>query len=110
MIFHKEIELNIEMNEEEIDKKIEEINKKLPNAMEKSNYYIEENNLVITKGKAGVQLETEKFKNILKNTIEKEEDRKFIIPVKEVFPEEINLEKIHDEIYKETQNLKIILK
>ena len=56
MIFKKNIELNIQMNEEEIDKKIDEINKKLPNAMEQSNYYIEENNLIIKKGKNGIQI------------------------------------------------------
>ena len=48
MLFQKNIELKIEMNEDEINKKIDELNKKLPNAMEESNYYIEENNLIIT--------------------------------------------------------------
>lgn len=104
MLFQKKIENNIEMNQEEIDKKIEEINKKLPDAMEKSNYYIEESNLIITKGKSGVQIETDKFKNLLEKTMLKQEDRKFEIPTKQVSPEEINIEKIHQEIFKQAQN------
>lgn len=104
MLFQKNIELNIEMNEDEINKKIDEINKKLPNAMEQSNYYIEESNLIITKGKTGIQIEKVKFKDLLKKSIQKEENRQFIVPVKQMSPEELNIEKIHDEIYKEAQN------
>lgn len=104
MLFQKNIETNIEMNEEEINKKIDEINKKLPNAMEQSNYYIEENNLIIKKGKSGVQIEEEKFKKLLEKTIAEEENREFTIPTKQIKPEEINIEKIYNEIYKEAQN------
>ena len=108
MLFEKNIEANIDMNEEEIDKKIDEINKKLPNAMEESNYYIEEKNLIITKGKSGIQVEEEKFKELLRKTMWKEENREFTIPTKESKPEEIDIEKIHDEIYKEAQNAYIL--
>lgn len=104
MLLQKKIELNIELNQEEIDKKIEELNTKLPNALEKSNYYIEEDELIIMKGKDGIQIENEKFQKLLKETMIKQEDRKFTIPVKEVSPEEIDLEKIHKEIYREAQD------
>ena len=92
------------MNEEEINKKIDEINKKLPNAMEKSNYYIEESSLIITKGKSGNQIENEKFKELLNESISKESNRVFTIPIKQITPEEINIEKIHNEICKEAKN------
>lgn len=104
MLFHKNIQANIEMKNEEIDKKIDEINKKLPNAMEQSNYYIEENNLIIKKGKAGVQIEQEIFKNLLQKTITEQENRKFTIPTKQINPQEIDIDKIYKEIYKEAQN------
>lgn len=104
MLFQKNIEAKIEMNEDEINKKIDELNKKLPNAMEESNYYIEENNLIITKGKSGIQIKEEEFKKLLNNTITKEENREFIIPTKKVSPKEINIEQIHNEIYKEEEN------
>lgn len=104
MLFQKNIELKIEMNEDEINKKIDELNKKLPNAMEESNYYIEENNLIITKGKSGLQIKEEEFKKLLNNTITKEKNREITIPTKKVSPKEINIEQIHNEIYKEEKN------
>ena len=104
MLFQKNIEANIEINEEKINEKIDEINKKLPNAMEESNYYIEENNLIITKGKSGIQVKEEEFKKLLNNTITKEENREITIPTKKASPKEINIEQIHNEIYKEEKN------
>lgn len=107
MLFSKKIEAPIQLNQEEIDKKIEEINAKIPNALEESNYYIEEDKLIIIKGKSGVQIEKEKFNQKLKDTMLQEENRTFTIPVKELSPKEINLSKIHEEIYKEAQNASI---
>lgn len=107
MLFSKKIEAPIQLNQEEIDKKIEKINAKIPNALEESNYYIEEDKLIIIKGKSGVQIEKEKFNQKLKDTMLQEENRTFTIPVKELLPKEINLSKIHEEIYKEAQNASI---
>lgn len=107
MLFSKKIEVPIILKQEEIDKKIEEINAKIPNALKESNYYIEEDKLIVIKGKSGVQIEKEKFKQMLENTILQEENRTFTIPVTELSPQEINLTKIHKEIYKEAQNASI---
>lgn len=104
ILFKKEIELKIELNEKKLDKKIEEINAKLPNALQESNYYIEENNLIIKKGKSGIQIEKEKFKNLLEKEIKEQENRRFIIPTKQVSPKEIDIEKIYKEIYRERKN------
>lgn len=104
LLFKNKIELNIQLNNEKIDKKIEEINSKLPDALQKSNYYIEEDNLIITKGKKGIQVNSEELKKQLNEEIKKEENRKIIIPVNEVIPEEINIEKIYEEIKREAQN------
>ena len=104
MLFQKNIDADIKMNEEQINKKIEEINSKLPDALKQSNYYIEENNLIITKGNAGIQIKEVELKKLLNDVITKEENREIIIPVKEISPEEIDIEKIHDEIYKKAEN------
>lgn len=104
MILKKKIEINIKLNEEKLDKKMEEMNAKLPNALKESNYYIEGDNLIIKKGKSGILIEKEKFKEELKEAIEKEENRKFMIPTKQVSPKEINIEKIYEEIYRESKN------
>jgi len=99
MLFSKKIEAPIQLNQEEIDKKIEEINAKIPGALEESNYYIEEDKLIIIKGKSGVQIEKEKFNQELRETMIKEENRTFKIPVKELSPKEIKISDIHKEIY-----------
>lgn len=104
MLFQKNIEAKIEMNEDKINQQIDELNKNLPNAMKESNYYIEENNLIITKGKSGIQIDKEEFKKLLNNTILKEENREISIPIKETSPKEINIEKIYNEIYKKEEN------
>lgn len=107
MIFSKKIEIPISLNQEEIDRKIEEINAKIPNALKESNYYIEEDKLIIIKGKSGVQIEKEKFNQELRATMIKEENRTFKIPVKELSPKEIKISDIHKEIYKQAQNASI---
>lgn len=104
LLFKNKIELNIQLNNEKIDKKIEEINSKLPDALQKSNYYVEEDNLIIKKGKKGIQINSEELKKQLNEVIKKEENRKIIIPVNEILPEEINIEKIYNEIKKDAQN------
>lgn len=104
LLFKNKIEMNIQLNNEKLDKKIEEINSKLPDALQKSNYYIEEDNLIIKKGKKGIQINSEELKKQLNEVIKKEENRKIIIPVNEILPEEINIEKIYNEIKKDAQN------
>ncbi len=104
LLFKNKIELNIQLDDEKLDKKIEEINGKLPDALQKSNYYIEEDNLIIKKGKKGIQINSEELKKQLNEVIKKEENRKIIIPVNEITPEEIDIEKIYSEIKKGAQN------
>ena len=104
LLFKNKIELNIQLDDEKLDKKIEEINAKLPDALQKSNYYIEEDNLIIKKGKKGIEINSEELKKQLNEVIKKEENRKIIIPVNEITPEEIDIEKIYNEIKKEAQN------
>lgn len=103
LLFGKKIENEINVSSEKVDKKIENLNSKLPNALEESNYYVEDNHLIITKGKSGVEIEKEKFHNLLKEVIDNN-FKKFTIPVKNASPQEINIEKIHQEIYKEMKN------
>ena len=105
-IFSKNININKNYNKEKLVEKINEINSSLPDALQESKYYIEDNNLIITKGKAGNIVDEEKFLNLIeeqlfnlnleKDTIE--------IPVINKEPQNIDIEKIHDEIYKEAQD------
>lgn len=107
MIFKNKTDINIEFNNEKVEKEIEEINKKLPNAFEESNYYIEDENLIIKKGKAGTEVDKEKFIENIKQIAKKEENREITIPVKQTNPKEINIEDICSEIKKEPKNASI---
>ena len=106
LLFGKNIDINIEYNEEEIDKKIEEINSKLPGAVVESSYYIEDNNLIIKNGKAGIKAKNEVLKEYIKECISSEK-KQITIPVENTLPEKIDIDKIHTEVYKKVQNASI---
>lgn len=103
LIFGKNINNEINLDANEVDKIINEINDNLPNALEQSNYYIEDNNLIITKGKNGIELNREEFKKRLKELINNDL-QEFYIPVLDSKPEKVDIEKIYNEIYKEKQD------
>lgn len=102
-ILKTKLQMNISYNEELIDKKIEEMSASLPGAVEEYAYYIEGEELVITKGKPGLSIEKEKLKQQIKEAIYKIDKNAEIInvPVKNKEPDAIDMEKIHEEIYKE---------
>ena len=104
--FGKEIECNFKYNEESLNKKIDDISVKLPGAVVQNSYYIEDEELVIVKGTKGLLVQKEELSNSIIKEI-KELDKKYdviTIPTETVEPEEIDLEKIRNEIYKEPQD------
>ena len=103
LVFKNNLKYDVKLDEKEINKKIEELNSKLPGALQKTNYYIENENLIIIKGKKGIEINKEEFIKKINETIKKEEKR-FEIPVENSVPEEIDIEKIYKEIYKEAKN------
>lgn len=102
-IFKSNLQMNISYNEELIDKKIEEMSASIPGVVEEYAYYIDGEELVITKGKAGLSIEKEKLKQQIREAIYKIDKNAEIInvPVKNKEPDAIDMEKIHQEIYKE---------
>ncbi len=100
------IEINMVLNEEVTRQTIEDIGVNLPGVIIESSYAVEENELIITKGKSGIVIQTEelleKVKQQLKEINYKEEDIE--IPVIEKEPEPINIDKIHEEIHTEAQD------
>ena len=106
LLSKKNINVKMEMNEEIARQSIQDMQVKLPNALIESSYSIEEKNLIITKGKNGVVINTEellaKVKESLKKVNAKEEY--VIIPVIEKEPTKIDIDKIHEEIYKEAKD------
>lgn len=108
LIFGKNIEPEIEMNEEELDNAISDIEVKLPNAVTESSYYIDGEQLIITSGQTGLKLNKEELKdtiiNAIKNQIKGEEIASIQLPVETANPASIDIEQIYKEIYKEPQN------
>ena len=102
----KNIEVDMTINEEEAKSTLENISSNLPGAVVESDYYIEDNKLIITKGKEGIKIDTEslinKIKEKLKNINSKQEYIE--IPVINAKPEKNDIEKIHNEVYKEVKD------
>lgn len=102
-IFKKNIDIPISYDEELFNSKIEDMSAKIPGAVQQSNYYIEDENLIIVKGKAGVQIKKEELKQLVLSELENILNKNEIItiPVENVESDKINLNKIREEIYKE---------
>ena len=107
-LFKKNIQIDYKINDELTEKILNDIESKLEGVVEQSSYYIEGENLVITKGKSGIKMSKEKTKNDIKENIEnklKNQNEEIIkITVEEAKPEEINIQKVRDEIYKEPKD------
>ena len=98
-----DLEPTLKINEEQLSKSLDEISAQLPDKVVESSYYQEGNNLIITTGKEGNVVDKEKTIEQIKTALS---DFSIInnpieITVKTQSPEPINIEKIHEEIYKE---------
>ena len=106
MLFGRNIDCDLQYNTESMDKKISDISAKLPNSVKQSSYYIEGNNLIIVKGKQGVEIKKPDLEEKIINEIKDINNNSEIIqiPTQDAVPTEINLEKIRNEIYKEAES------
>lgn len=84
------------LNDEVAKQTINDIGANLPGIMTESSYSIEGNKLIITKGKEGVIIDTEKLLEQVKENLNNIEQNQNIleIPVNTQTPQEINIEKI----------------
>lgn len=102
------IEIPYEYNEEELNKQIDTINGQIPGAVIESSYDIDEDKkeLVITKGKEGLEVDPELLKQEVENEIKNVESSKkeINLSTKNKEPNQINLDKIYSEIHTEPQN------
>lgn len=102
----KNIDANIKYDENSINKVIEDVGSKLPDVMTDNDYYIEDNNLIIIKGKKGVKVDSQNLKSSIINKILnfQTESNKIEIPTFEANPENIDIEKIVSKIKSEPQD------
>ncbi len=106
MIFGRNIDCDFSYSEDLLNEKVNNIASKIPGAVVQSSYYIEDENLIIVKGTEGLAIEEDELKNAIINEIKdiKQKYNIITIPTEEVKPDEIDIEKIKNEIYKEPQD------
>ncbi len=106
-IINHTININSELhyNHEALNQCIEKMAEQLPDKVQEYSYEIENDKLVINRGKSGVELNRDELKNrIIANL----KDRKFAeeieIPTFHTLPKEIDLQAIHKQVYKQPQD------
>ena len=106
MIFGENIDCDFSYSEDLLNEKVNDVASKMPGAVVQSSYYIEDDNLIIVKGKQGLTIKEDELKNNIINEIKdiKQNYDIITIPTDTVSPDEINIEEIKNEIYKEPQD------
>ena len=106
LIMKENVDVEMTLNEDVTKQNIQDISVNLPGVVIESSYSVEDDELIITKGKAGVIVDTDKLYEKVKENLNNinANDEIIEIPVSQKEPEEIDIQKIHDEIYKEAQD------
>ena len=105
-LFGRNVDCAFSYEEDVLNKKIDDISAKLPGAVVQNSYYIEDDELIIVKGKDGLAVKKDELQNnILKQIQDINHNYVLIeIPTREAKPDKINIEQIKNEIYKEPQD------
>lgn len=102
-----QIELDVVIDEGMLNQVTQNINNSIEGAVAQPSYYRKDgtSKLIITAGKEGLQVdEQELYERIYKLVKEQTEINIIEIPLKTVDPEKIDIEKIHQEVYKEVKD------
>ena len=96
------IDPGFSIDEKLLKVKLQDISNKLPNKVIESSYYIDGNNLIITKGHSGNVVKVDESANYIKNNINSLnlKDITLNLITEEQSPKTINLDSIYKEIYK----------
>ena len=104
MLLGEKLYIGYEINEELLNSKVEEICNNIPNAVKQVSYYVEGSELIITRGTKGLTINKEKLKDAIRNNITLGNDEVISLNAFEIEPEDINIEKIHEDVFKEPQD------
>lgn len=101
-----DINLKLIYNEMALKETIPHMNESFKDGKKEPTYNIQDNELIITAGKDGYIVNYDELKNLIDNKLMSYEysTEQIEIPVVMAKREEINIEKIHSEIYKEPQD------
>ncbi|MBR3255657.1 MAG: VanW family protein [Clostridia bacterium] len=106
MIGKKNIDINVSMNDEQLNKTLKDISSKLPNAIKEPSFYIEEDELIITRGTKGIAVDENDTRNKLINILKDINKKDGLIDLKvyEKEPDEINIDEIYKEVHTEAKD------
>lgn len=106
LLGRKNVDVNMTINEEIASQSIEDICSKIPGVVIEPDYYIENKTLIITKGKEGIKVNIDELIEKIKSNLDDIQiNQDYIdIPVFNKIPEEINIEKIYEEVHKQVQD------
>lgn len=89
------------IDEEQLKKDLQNISNNLPDKMIETSYYIDESNLIITKGKTGNVVKIEETTNYIKNAINNFKNTPLELITEKQSPEPIDINAIYNEVHKE---------
>ena len=100
-----QVDLDVTIDGEMLSQVAQNINNSIEDAVVQPSYYIEDGKLIITSGKAGLIVEENQlYQEIYKIAKEGTQAQTIEIPLITAEPDEIDIEKIHEEIYKQVQD------
>ncbi len=105
----KDIDIDIEFNQDEVKNVFNNISQELPGHVIQWDYSIENGKtLIVTKGKPGIVIDEDETQNRLKEALVKalkgEEIGTIELAIKEVEPDPIDVDVLHEKVFKEPQN------
>lgn len=100
------VEIELSYNDVQLEKALNDISTKLPDQVEQSSYYIEGKTLVVTSGTVGVAVQVDVMKDIIIDAITSASYKNtyYTIVTYNQYPDPIDVDKIHSEIYQEVQD------
>lgn len=103
----KNIDIDCSINEEILEKTLTTAGANIPGAMKEASYYIENEELKITKGTKGIAINYEEAKDKIMEALKEidSNNKNFIeLSVIEKEPDKINIDKIYEEVHKEAKD------
>ena len=102
----QDVDLEAVIDSDMISQISQNINNNVEGTVVQPSYYIEKDKLIITSGKAGLKVdEKQLLEDIYKVLdIKTEDEQNLTIPMVNAKPEKIDIEKIHQEVYKEVKD------
>lgn len=100
----KNMQIDIKYDEQALDEILNDISTKFEDAMIDNTYCIENDKLIISRGKSGLALNIEKAQEDILREIKEKSNKKIILEIESKDCPEIDINKIYEEVHCEPQN------